>query len=110
MKSKKLLIMLFFGMVLLMPLMAVPDQLTNAADAVLELFTSDLVKAVLTIALMTIAIGAIKNRDNEQMKNKLITWLVAVGLLTAASYITDWFWQAAGGAFLQPEIITVIPV
>lgn len=65
--------------------------LNDTAQKVLDLFSSSLVKTILTIALGGLAIGLIASKDNEAMKKRFIVWLVAVALLRGMTEVVKLF-------------------
>jgi heme/copper-type cytochrome/quinol oxidase subunit 3 len=63
-------------------------------ESIIAIFTSDLIRLVLTACLCGCAVAYGVNKDNEKMKRNIIAIAVAIGILFAASKVVEGFWSA----------------
>lgn len=70
------------------------QELEDTATKILDFFTSTPVQLAFAIALCGFGVGAIVNRNNQDLKNKLIGWAIGMGLVLGASGITDIFFTS----------------
>ena len=98
MNRKKLFTMFLFSLFLAAPLFAqglMPPGMTSLAENILAIFTGAFVRIILVIFLCGAAITYAFNKDNEQMKKKIIAIGIAIGILIGATGIVDAIWSAA---------------
>jgi len=86
------LILLFLSM----PLFAQQalEYMNSTAETILGIFTHNLVKVILAIALCGSAIAFAVNKDNQRIRNSALAILVAAAIIMSASFIVDLVWTA----------------
>ena len=73
-------------------------QLETSLEKVIGFFTSGAMKAIFSIGLGGLFIGLAMNRENPDLKKRVLFWIIGVGGLLALSSITDAFFT--NGALL----------
>jgi len=98
MNTKKVTLVFLFFLFLVFPLFAqnlMPSGMQSLAEGILYIFTSGFMRIILVIFLCGAAIAYAFNKDNEQMKKKIIAIGIAIGILIGATGIVDAIWSAA---------------
>jgi hypothetical protein len=86
--------MFFILLFLSMPLFAqqAVENMNRLADTIKGIFTSNLVKTILVIALCASALAFAVNKDNQRIRNSAIAIGVAAAIIMSATFIVDLVW------------------
>ena len=73
----------------------VPAGMVSLTDQILEVFTGTLVTTIMIIMLVGVAIAYGFNKDNDQLKRKLLAILIAIAIIVGARGIVEVVWNAS---------------
>jgi len=68
------------------------EQMNTLATTILNVFTSNLVKTILAIALCGSAIAFAVNKDNQRIRNSMIAIFVSAAIIMSAMFIVGLVW------------------
>jgi len=75
----------------------IPSGMQSLTDSILETFTGTLVRTIMIIMLVGVAIAYGFNKDNDQLKRKLLAIGIAIAIICGAQAIIGVLWTASGG-------------
>lgn len=87
-----ILLVLFLFMSMPLFAQAAVDNLNNVAETILGIFTSNLVKTILALALCGSFIAFAVNKDSQRVRNSSIAIGISAAVIITASWIIDLVW------------------
>ena len=75
----------------------VPAGMQSLTDNIREVLMGPLVRSIMVIMLIGVAIAYGFNKDNDQLKRKLLAVGIAIAIIVGAITIVDSIWSASGG-------------